>query len=150
MDPVPIQSTDLYTLQLPSVRESITVLENLIEEIADKYHVSDDIFANMMTCLNEAVTNAIKYAFTLGKKGKIIIGLDEPTRDSVELIISDNGPGLPENFDFSQSTSLGMSLMKGLCRQLNGELNFTSHNGLTLRLTIPTKVIIMEENYTAG
>ena len=47
-----LQATDLYTLQLLSVPESITALENLIEEIANKYQVSDDTFANMMTCLN--------------------------------------------------------------------------------------------------
>jgi len=59
MDQAPIQTTELYTLQLPSVRESITLLENLIEEIADKHQIADDTFANMMTCLNEVVINAI-------------------------------------------------------------------------------------------
>jgi serine/threonine-protein kinase RsbW len=55
MEQANVQTGRLYTLQLPSKYESITLLEALIEEIADKYQVSDDTFANMMTCLNEAL-----------------------------------------------------------------------------------------------
>ncbi|TSJ44636.1 ATP-binding protein [Mucilaginibacter corticis] len=96
MDPVPIQSTDLYTLQLPSVRESITVLENLIEEIADKYHVSDDIFANMMTCLNEAVTNAIVHGNKLDPAKLVIVNVEvDPKRST--WTITDEGEGFDYN-----------------------------------------------------
>jgi serine/threonine-protein kinase RsbW len=61
MEEANVQTSELYTLQLPSKPESITLLEQLIEEIADKYHVAEDTFANMMTCLNEAVINAIMH-----------------------------------------------------------------------------------------
>jgi len=96
MDPVPIHSTDLYTLQLPSVRESITVLENLIEEIADKYHVTDDIFANMMTCLNEAVTNAIVHGNKLNPAKLVIVNVEvDPKRAT--WTITDEGDGFDYN-----------------------------------------------------
>ena len=51
MDQSNIQTSEMYTLQLPSKNESITLLENLIEEIADKHNISEDTFANMMTTL---------------------------------------------------------------------------------------------------
>ncbi|MDB5158514.1 MAG: ATP-binding protein [Mucilaginibacter sp.] len=96
MDPVPIHSTDLYTLQLPSVRESITLLENLIEEIADKYHVADDIFANMMTCLNEAVTNAIVHGNKLNPAKLVIVNVEvDPKRAT--WTITDEGDGFDYN-----------------------------------------------------
>ena len=56
MDQSNVQASELYTLQLPSKQESITLLENLIEEIADKHNVSEDTFANMMTCLDRKST----------------------------------------------------------------------------------------------
>ena len=39
MDQSNVQASELYTLQLPSKQESITLLENLIEEIADKHKI---------------------------------------------------------------------------------------------------------------
>ncbi len=40
MDQSNVQTGELYTLQLPSKQESIILLENLIEEIADKHKIS--------------------------------------------------------------------------------------------------------------
>src|SRR5471030_3325815 len=87
-----IQISDLYTLQLPSVLESITELESLIEAIADKYQVSEDTFGNMMTCLNEVVNNAIVHGNKLDPNKKVIINVEiEPKR--ITWTITDEGPG---------------------------------------------------------
>lgn len=96
MDQAPIETTDLYTLQLPSVRESITLLENLIEEIADKYHVADDIFANMMTCLNEVVTNAIVHGNKLDPEKIVIVNVEVDPRRAT-WTITDEGEGFDYN-----------------------------------------------------
>ena len=34
----------------------------------------------------------------------------------------DNGIGLPEDFDFTKTETLGMQIIKGLVRQLEGEV----------------------------
>ena len=68
-----LDTSELYTLQLQSRYESITELENLIEEIADKHQVPDDTFANMMTCLNEIVINAIVHGNKLDPEKKVIV-----------------------------------------------------------------------------
>ncbi|TFF40276.1 ATP-binding protein [Mucilaginibacter psychrotolerans] len=91
-----VQAGQLYTLQLPSKYESITLLEALIEEIADKYRVSDDTFANMMTCLNEAVVNAIVHGNKLDESKTVIVNADvEPKR--VIWTITDQGDGFDYN-----------------------------------------------------
>ena len=118
------QATDLYTLQLPSTTESITLLENLIEEIADKYKVSEDVFANMMTCLNEAVINAIIHGNKLDETKKVIINAEvEPKR--IIWTVSDEGPGFdytnladptaPENLE--NLTGRGVFIIKHLADQ---------------------------------
>jgi len=96
MEQANVQTGELYTLQLPSKYESITLLENLIEEVADKYQISEDTFANMMTCLNEAVINAIVHGNKLDPNKTVIINADvEPKR--IIWTITDEGAGFDYN-----------------------------------------------------
>jgi len=91
-----IQTGELFTLQLPSKPESITQLEALIEAIADKYHVSEDTFANMMTCLSEVVINAIVHGNKLDKN-KIVIVNAEVDPKKVIWTVTDEGEGFDYN-----------------------------------------------------
>lgn len=87
-----VQTSELYTLQLPSKPESITLLENLIEQIADKHNISEDTFANMMTCLNEIAINAIVHGNKLDESKKVIVNAEvEPKR--IIWTITDEGEG---------------------------------------------------------
>ena len=87
-----VETSELYTLQLPSKPESITLLENLIEQIADKHHVSEDTFANMMTCLNEVAINAIVHGNKLDENKKVIVNAEVDGK-RVIWTITDEGPG---------------------------------------------------------
>src|SRR5678809_583935 len=49
--------------------------------------------------LNEAITNSIKYAFPDGRSGVISIFLSTDTRGHYLLNISDNGVGMPANYN---------------------------------------------------
>jgi serine/threonine-protein kinase RsbW len=124
MEQAPIQATELYTLQLPSVRESVTTLENLIEAIADKYSISEDTFANMMTCLNEAVINAIVHGNKLDPAKKVIVNAEVDNKRAV-WTITDEGEGFdythladptaPENLE--NLTGRGVFIIKHLADQ---------------------------------
>jgi len=92
MQQAEIQTTDLYTLQLPSVLESITELENLIEAIADKYHVGEDTFGNMMTCLNEVANNAIIHGNKLDPDKKVIVNVEIENK-RITWTVTDEGAG---------------------------------------------------------
>jgi two-component sensor histidine kinase len=83
--------------------------------------------------LNEAVSNAIKYAFPGERRGIISIAL-QATGGNCQLTIADNGIGLPEGFNPENSDSLGMNLMQGLSAQLGGGLELLNNNGLFIRL----------------
>jgi len=88
-----IQTSELYTLQLPSKPESITLLENLIEQIADKHQISEDTFANMMTCLNEIAINAIVHGNKLDEKKKVIVNAEVVDSKRVIWTVTDEGNG---------------------------------------------------------
>jgi len=87
-----VQTSELYTLQLSSKPESITLLENLIEQIADKHHVSEDTFANMMTCLNEIAINAIVHGNKLDESKKVIVNAEVESK-RVIWTVTDEGAG---------------------------------------------------------
>jgi two-component sensor histidine kinase len=80
--------------------------------------------------VNELVSNSLKHAFPNNKEGKIKITLRQIEQDQIELTYYDNGIGIPEDFDWDNSKSLGMSLIKLLSeRQLNGSLELNREMG---------------------
>ena len=84
--------------------------------------------------LNEAITNAIKYAYQQNEKGMIQISLVPLNEERLELKIADNGKGLPAEVDTKHAGSLGMQLIKLFSEQLDGDLYFISNPGLEIVL----------------
>ncbi len=84
--------------------------------------------------INEAITNALKYAFPDGRSGTITVTFHRIMPMTYELTIADDGVGLPPNFNPQRSRSLGMTLMQGFSQQLGGELQINHSAGLTIHL----------------
>lgn len=91
--------------------------------------------------INEAITNAFKYAFPNGHPGTISITLRRLAQTTYELTIADNGVGLPAGYAPLQSRSLGMTLMHGFSAQLGGSLHIISPPGLTIRLVFGEELL---------
>ena len=80
--------------------------------------------------INELISNALKYAFPDGRKGEIKIALQPSDENKVRLTVSDNGIGIPENFDIKNTKSLGLHLVNILAEdQLKGEVELDRTNG---------------------
>ncbi|MBO6586623.1 MAG: PAS domain S-box protein [Gracilimonas sp.] len=78
--------------------------------------------------LNEIITNSYKHAFAGRKTGNITVSLSRPC-DKLLLQIQDDGIGLPEQPQASIHTSLGMTLIKTLSKQLNASFDYRSEDG---------------------
>jgi two-component sensor histidine kinase len=104
--------------------------------------------------INEAVTNSLKYAFPGGRKGQVSIDLRQSDQPGYLLTIADDGIGLHPDFDLSRTRSLGMNLMRGLSKQLDGSLSIDSANGLTIqvcfRSALPDKSPVGLKQLTFG
>jgi len=59
--------------------------------------------------------------------------------DTHELIIRDNGLGLPEKLDFDNLESLGLRLVKSLTEQIDGELTINRSHGTEFKITFKEK-----------
>lgn len=80
--------------------------------------------------INELVTNSIKYAFPTGRVGEIKIVFRKTGEDMLELVISDNGIGIPLDMDFRKTGSLGLHLVTILAEnQLHGKINLNRNEG---------------------
>lgn len=76
---------------------------------------------------NEVLTNIFKHAFGEQETGKITIKLSNTEENEhLKLTISDNGKGLPEDFNPAESSSLGLTLIDMLSEQLPAKYAFDS------------------------
>lgn len=126
-------------------------IPDLVDSIAQSFgEKSDNVEINMdiddvtlslqegIPCglmLNELITNAFKHAFISDHQGKLLINIKEKN-DELMMEVSDNGPGLPEDFEVKKTTTLGITLIRSLSVQLKGDLKVRSdENGATFKLT---------------
>ena len=78
--------------------------------------------------VNELVSNALKHAFIGKKEGSITLSIsktpykEDADKEKIEIEVSDNGVGLPDNFNLKKNDSLGLYLIQALTEQLNAEL----------------------------
>ncbi|MEO1053636.1 MAG: histidine kinase dimerization/phosphoacceptor domain -containing protein [Bacteroidota bacterium] len=87
--------------------------------------------------INELITNCFKYAFEHEIKGKLYVYFDYLNSEgSYVLQISDNGRGLPKDFELEKNESFGLQLVDGLIQQLGGELEITKDLGTRFSITI--------------
>ena len=85
--------------------------------------------------INEAVTNAVKYAHPSGVPGKIILRCQQVEPGGLLVEITDDGVGLPEGFDPATNGGLGLRVVRSLSEQLGARLDFESTSlGLRVRL----------------
>ncbi|GGN12911.1 hypothetical protein GCM10010967_56170 [Dyadobacter beijingensis] len=84
--------------------------------------------------LNEAITNSLKYAFPDKRAARIDVSFKQTEPGHFALTISDNGIGLPKDFNINQVNSFGLTLILGLAQDLGGEVEIVHKDGTTIRI----------------
>jgi two-component sensor histidine kinase len=80
--------------------------------------------------INELVTNSLKHAFVGRDQGTVSVQLIPCKEGQICLVVSDDGVGLPEDFDVNQTKSMGMNLVQNLADQLGATLTVNRESGL--------------------
>ncbi len=87
--------------------------------------------------INELVTNAFKHAFPAGHSGRVTLSISESGADHIELRITDDGIGIPEDIELSPAGGFGLRLVAMLADQLDATLTFERHSGTSVRIRFP-------------
>lgn len=111
-------------------------VELIILPTSENIHLSIDQALTCGLIVNELATNAMKYAFKNRSHGAISISLHK-IETVIQLTIADDGIGLPENFSFEKTETLGLELVHILTEQLDGEISVDTVNGTSYTLTFP-------------
>jgi PAS domain S-box-containing protein len=89
----------------------------------------------VMLIVNELVSNALKHAFPDERAGCVSVELLALPGARYSVAVTDDGVGLPPNFDPRLVPSLGLQLVADLTQQLDGTLAVRSDGGTTFTLT---------------
>ena len=103
-------------------------------EISEDSALSIDTAIPCGLILTELVSNCLKHAFSDQQPGEITISLQSGDDGNWRLGVSDNGVGLPDNFDPRKTESLGLKLVISLADQLQAQLDIESANGTSFTL----------------
>jgi len=137
------QSETLSTIHMPEY------IYELVEYLRDSYGIRETVFFTLEIesielnhalaitlglILNEAITNAIKYAFPNKNEGKIFISLSYISDSQIMLTISDNGRGLPANFKSNMGATMGMELLQGLTDDMGGSFSIENKEGTHIKI----------------
>lgn len=116
-----IQGGIIQQIELSSTLESLSRIENFIDEVCEQYKFGEDYYGNILIALTEAVNNAITHGNKLDPHKKVNLNMETTTED-VEFTIKDEGSGfdfdnvpdptLPENLE--KIRGRGIFLMKSL------------------------------------
>ncbi|MBN2735877.1 MAG: PAS domain-containing protein [Spirochaetales bacterium] len=127
-----IQIKDFVEDLINLIRESYQITSQDIDfDISiDDFQIVIDIAIPLGLVINELLSNIFKHAFP-DQHGHIQINLNYKNNKDINLIIKDNGQGVPKNFDFFNSNTLGLQTIISIIEtQLGGEIKFESNDGL--------------------
>lgn len=102
----------------------------------DKAMVSMDQATPCGLMVNELISNCLKHGFPDGRTGEVVISLKiDESANQVQLRVSDNGIGLPPDFEAKREASLGLQMASDLARQIGGSLEIGP--GSAFRVAFP-------------
>ena len=102
------------------------IVKTMVEKVA--FEIDTAIPCGLI--INELISNAFKHAFPAGGGGgEVVVNLARAGVNEFILTVSDDGVGLPKDYDWKGSTSLGLRLVTDLTRQLEGTLDVHAGKG---------------------
>ncbi len=140
------QSEDFSRIDFSGYIRSLTenlfsIYEGDAENIDFKMNL-DKVYLNINQAVplglitNELVSNSLKHAFPEKSSApQVTIVFETDDKESVTLMVSDNGVGLPSGFDLKNVDSLGLKLIQNLVTQLNGSLEMGGSQGACFKIS---------------
>ena len=101
----------------------------------DPLYCHRDVASPCGLIVNELLSNAFKYAFPGAKSGEVRVELRRGPERRIQLLVADNGTGLPPDVNWETSPTLGLRLVRSLTRQIEANVEVDSHNGTAFSMS---------------
>ena len=88
--------------------------------------------------VNELVSNSLKHAFRGDRPARVEVDFSLALDGQYEMRLSDNGIGLPNDFDIATAGTLGLQIVSDLVDQLHGKLQIVRDAGTTFVVKFPS------------
>ncbi|MCB9360783.1 MAG: hypothetical protein H6588_05720 [Flavobacteriales bacterium] len=95
---------------------------------ANNFYFDIDTAIPLGLILNELITNAYKHGFKDVVDPELMIVVTNIGSGNYQLIVEDNGKGLPNDFEIIKIKTLGLMLVKQLSQQLYGKFIYKNEN----------------------
>ncbi len=112
-----------------------------LEIEAPELKMSSDQAVPLALIVTEAVSNAVRYAFPGGRRGRISVHLTADL-DHAELEIQDDGVGIPAGrveTEAGTRDGIGIRLIRGFARQLGATLEVEERDGTRYKVSMPLR-----------
>ncbi len=109
-------------------------------------HLDIDTAVPLGLIMNELLSNSFKHAFNDVAAGEINLEIRSIIEGKYQLLYSDNGPGLPVNFDVAKTSTLGIQLIYDLSRQIGGSVKYDNSNGASFIINFTNRDIRKNQN----
>lgn len=103
----------------------------------EKTRVPFDRASHIGLLVNELVTNALKHGRAAEDQSVVEVSLETVGNGKLRLAVVDNGPGVPDGFDPSESRGLGMTVVRSMVAQLGGTLRVEAGSGTRMTVEFP-------------
>jgi len=147
------QSDDIKTIDMSIyvpeliqyLKDSFDVTERIYFQVSiDEISLDPAIAIPVALIINEALTNSIKYAFPGNQRGEISVFLHKQG-DLIVLELADNGVGMDMKVESNNPVSLGLQLMRGLTKEILGDIQIKSSNGFMILVSFKNTVLDYNE-----
>jgi PAS domain S-box-containing protein len=100
----------------------------VLDGIGDGIALEPDRAIHAGLIVNELVTNALKHACPDGATGAVTVTL-RTMADEIEMVVRDNGRGLPATLDLEHARTLGLRIVRTLARRLQASVHVDNTPG---------------------
>jgi two-component sensor histidine kinase len=103
----------------------VTVAESQVKvrKVGQFGVVSAELATPIVMVLTELVQNAVGHAYPPGESGEVLVSAERSTR-WLDVVISDDGQGLPRGFSLERTDGLGLQIVRTLMEtELRGALS---------------------------
>ena len=118
---------------------------DVVLEIED-VHIGIDEAVPCGMILGELLSNSLKHAFPTNKgrdghRGELRVQVSSGEDGMVDMVVADNGVGMPPGLDFRHTQGLGLELVTTLTEQLGGTIELDQGRGTEFRIRFKSSAL---------